>query len=149
MSDLADGPPVLSAVSGSARQLFILLRCIGFAQKVRVQITEDGLRFSAEDNRVMQGMRRVSVVSSASDFVQVSPSWTRLCSPPFCTIHPDPVRNLTPTEMATMFQHSPFLFHRSSRRCRFLVSQTQTSGTRMRRLAREKAQMHSTTGCLG
>ncbi|KAB2580913.1 Repair protein Rad1/Rec1 [Lasiodiplodia theobromae] len=55
MSDLADGPPVLSAVSGSARQLFILLRCIGFAQKVRVQITEDGLRFSAEDNRVMQG----------------------------------------------------------------------------------------------
>ncbi|EKG18298.1 Repair protein Rad1/Rec1 [Macrophomina phaseolina MS6] len=52
---MADGPPILSAVSSSARQLFILLRCIGFAQKARVQISEDGLRFSAEDNRVMQG----------------------------------------------------------------------------------------------
>lgn len=54
---MAEGSPVLSAVSSSARQLFILLRCIGFAQKVRVQISEDGLRFSAEDNRIMQGMR--------------------------------------------------------------------------------------------
>lgn len=52
---MAEGSPVLSAVSSSARQLFILLRCIGFAQKVRVQISEDGLRFSAEDNRIMQG----------------------------------------------------------------------------------------------
>ncbi|KAL1624091.1 checkpoint clamp complex protein Rad1 [Diplodia seriata] len=56
MTDLADSLPILSAVSGSARQLFILLRSIGFAQKVRVQITEDGLRLSAEDNRVMQGL---------------------------------------------------------------------------------------------
>ncbi|GME23300.1 Repair protein Rad1/Rec1 [Neofusicoccum parvum] len=55
MSDTAESPPILSAVSSSARQLFILLRCIGFAQKVRVEISEDGLRFSAEDHRVMQG----------------------------------------------------------------------------------------------
>ncbi|OJD35740.1 dna repair exonuclease rad1 [Diplodia corticola] len=56
MNDVVDSQPILSAVSGSARQLFMILRSIGFAEKVRVQITEDGLRFSAEDNRVMQGL---------------------------------------------------------------------------------------------
>lgn len=48
--------PLLSAVSSSARQIFLLLRCIGFAPRAQVQITTEGLRFSVEDSRVMQGL---------------------------------------------------------------------------------------------
>lgn len=57
MADLitANGP-VFSAVSGSARQLFLLLRCIGFASKAEIQLTKDGLRFAVEEARVMQGI---------------------------------------------------------------------------------------------
>lgn len=47
--------PLFSAVSSSTRQLFQLLRCISFAPKAQVQITKDGLRFTAEESRVMQG----------------------------------------------------------------------------------------------
>ena len=47
--------PLLSAVSGSARQLFQLLRCINFVSKAHVRITKDGLRFTAEESQVMQG----------------------------------------------------------------------------------------------
>lgn len=47
--------PLFSAVSNSARQLFLLLRCISFAPKAQVQITQKGLRFSAEESQVMQG----------------------------------------------------------------------------------------------
>ncbi|KAF2401904.1 Rad1-domain-containing protein [Trichodelitschia bisporula] len=54
MSD-TQSRPMFSAVSGSARQLFLLLRCIGFSPKTRVQITEDELRFIAEEGGVMQG----------------------------------------------------------------------------------------------
>ena len=50
-----DNTPIFSAVSSSARQLFQLLRCISFATKAQVQITKDGLRFAAEESRVMQG----------------------------------------------------------------------------------------------
>lgn len=48
--------PVFSAVSSSAHHLYILLRCIGFAPKAFVQITPQGIRFSAEEGRVMQGL---------------------------------------------------------------------------------------------
>ncbi|PGH01821.1 cell cycle checkpoint protein [Blastomyces parvus] len=48
--------PVFSAVSSSVHQLYILLRCIGFSPKASVQITPQGIRFSAEDGRVMQGV---------------------------------------------------------------------------------------------
>ncbi|KAA6415319.1 MAG: putative DNA repair exonuclease rad1 [Lasallia pustulata] len=48
--------PLFSAVSSSARQLFQLLRCIGFAQKAQVQITKEGLRFTVEESRVMHGL---------------------------------------------------------------------------------------------
>src|SRR5436190_9633835 len=48
--------PIFSAVSNSAHHLYILLRCIGFAAKASVQITPHGIRFSAEDGRVMQGL---------------------------------------------------------------------------------------------
>jgi len=49
--------PLFSAVSGSARQLFQLLRCINFVPKAHVQITKDGLRFTVEESQVMQGQQ--------------------------------------------------------------------------------------------
>jgi cell cycle checkpoint protein len=51
-----NAPPIFSAVSNSAHQLYTLLRCIGFASKAFVQITPDGIRFSVEEGRVMQGL---------------------------------------------------------------------------------------------
>lgn len=51
-----NAPPIFSAVSNSAHQLYILLRCISFASKAFVQITPDGIRFSVEEGRVMQGL---------------------------------------------------------------------------------------------
>lgn len=48
--------PLFSAVSGSARQLFQLLRCINFVSKTHVQITKEGLRFTVEESQVMQGI---------------------------------------------------------------------------------------------
>lgn len=47
--------PLFAAVSGSAKQLFHLLRCIGFSSKAQVRISKEGLRFTVEDSRVMQG----------------------------------------------------------------------------------------------
>ena len=55
MAAADDRAPMFSAVSNSARQLYLLLRCISFASKTQVQITEEGLRFSAEDSSVMEG----------------------------------------------------------------------------------------------
>lgn len=49
-------PPIFTAVSTSARQLYLLLRCINFASKADVQITAEGLRFSAEESHVVQGL---------------------------------------------------------------------------------------------
>ena len=54
----AEGSPVFSAVSGSARQLSQLLRCISFAPMAHVQISEAGLRVMVEESRVMQGRSR-------------------------------------------------------------------------------------------
>lgn len=47
--------PLFAAVSGSAKQLFQLLRCIGFSPKAQVRISKEGLRLTVEDSRVMQG----------------------------------------------------------------------------------------------
>ncbi|KAF2205302.1 Rad1-domain-containing protein [Delitschia confertaspora ATCC 74209] len=47
--------PIFSAVSSSARQLYSLLRCIGFADKANVQISDEGLRFSVDETSVMEG----------------------------------------------------------------------------------------------
>jgi cell cycle checkpoint protein len=55
MADEEDRP-IFNAVSSSARQLFLLLRCISFAQKVQVQISAEGLRFSVGESSVMEGM---------------------------------------------------------------------------------------------
>ncbi|KAL1868823.1 checkpoint clamp complex protein Rad1 [Paecilomyces lecythidis] len=53
---MAGRAPVLSAVSSNANQLYTLLRCIGIAPKASVQITPEGIRFSVEESRVMQGL---------------------------------------------------------------------------------------------
>ncbi|KAL8836698.1 MAG: hypothetical protein Q9170_002830 [Blastenia crenularia] len=51
-----DEVPLFTAVSGSARQLFSLLRCINFAKKAQIHLTEEGLRFTVEESRVIQGV---------------------------------------------------------------------------------------------
>ncbi|KAJ5611959.1 Rad1/Rec1/Rad17 [Penicillium herquei] len=48
--------PLFTGVSNNAHHLYTLLSCIGFASKATVQITPDGIRFSAEEGRVIQGM---------------------------------------------------------------------------------------------
>ncbi|KAF1914395.1 Rad1/Rec1/Rad17 [Ampelomyces quisqualis] len=47
-------PPVLTAVSSSARQLFLLLRCIAVATKAHVTISEEGLKFSVSEGSSME-----------------------------------------------------------------------------------------------
>jgi cell cycle checkpoint protein len=47
--------PAFVATSTSARQLFMLLRCISFGDKVQMHISDDGVRFSVEDSSVMEG----------------------------------------------------------------------------------------------
>ncbi|KAF1926176.1 Rad1-domain-containing protein [Didymella exigua CBS 183.55] len=49
-----DEPPVLTAVSSAARQLFTLLRCIAFASKAHVTLSEDGLKFSVSEASLME-----------------------------------------------------------------------------------------------
>ncbi|KAM5355253.1 hypothetical protein ACJ41O_001899 [Fusarium nematophilum] len=51
-----DSQPIFRAVSTSTRPLYQLLRCINFAPRVHVQITEEGIRFAADHARVMQGV---------------------------------------------------------------------------------------------
>ncbi len=50
------GSPVFTAISTSARQLHLLLRCIAFCPRAEVQITQSGIRFSVEEARVVQGL---------------------------------------------------------------------------------------------
>lgn len=53
-----DTQPLFRAVATSTRPLYQLLRCINFAPRVHVQITEDGIRFAADHAKVMQGTTR-------------------------------------------------------------------------------------------
>ncbi|KAL2848538.1 Rad1/Rec1/Rad17 [Aspergillus pseudoustus] len=53
---MAETERIFIAVSSNAHQLFTLLNCIGFAQNATVQITPDGIRFSVEEGRVVQGL---------------------------------------------------------------------------------------------
>ncbi len=51
-----DAPaPVFRAMATSTRPIYQLLRCISFANKVHVEISEDGIKFIADHTRVMQG----------------------------------------------------------------------------------------------
>ena len=54
--------PLFSAVSGSTRQLFHLLRCINFVPKANVQITKNGIRFTVEESQVMQGAKTLLIL---------------------------------------------------------------------------------------
>ncbi|KAH4970178.1 hypothetical protein HBI81_100670 [Parastagonospora nodorum] len=47
-------PPVLTAVSSSARQLFSLLRCIASSNKAHVTISDEGLKFSVSEGSSME-----------------------------------------------------------------------------------------------
>jgi cell cycle checkpoint protein len=49
-------PPIFSAVSTSARQLYLLLRCIAFSPTAEVEISPHGIKFSVEEARVVQGL---------------------------------------------------------------------------------------------
>ncbi|KAK4543898.1 hypothetical protein LTR36_004672 [Oleoguttula mirabilis] len=51
---MASNRPVFSAVSSSARQLLMLLRCISFAKKAHVRISAEGIRFSTEEGSVVE-----------------------------------------------------------------------------------------------
>lgn len=53
--ETSNDAPIFKSVSSSTKQLFQLLNCIRFAPKVHVQISEEGLRFAADEARVMQG----------------------------------------------------------------------------------------------
>jgi len=50
-----DEAPILTAVSSSARQLYLLLRCIAFSTKAHVQLTEEGFRVSVDEASSMEG----------------------------------------------------------------------------------------------
>jgi len=49
-----DTPPILTAVSSSARQLFQLLRCIAISNKAHVTIDDLGIRVACSDSSSME-----------------------------------------------------------------------------------------------
>ncbi|RAL17182.1 putative DNA repair protein Rad1 [Aspergillus homomorphus CBS 101889] len=53
---MTDSEPIFTAVSSNAHHLYTLLQCIGFAPKATVQLTPDGIRFSVEEARTVQGL---------------------------------------------------------------------------------------------
>ncbi|KAF2758738.1 Rad1-domain-containing protein [Pseudovirgaria hyperparasitica] len=55
MENDTDNQPTFSAVSSTARTLYQLLRCISFASKAQVRLSEAGMRFGVEDSSVMEG----------------------------------------------------------------------------------------------
>src|ERR1700742_3827725 len=50
------GLPIFTATSTSARQLYLLLRCIAFSQRAEVEIDPKGIKFTVEEARVVQGL---------------------------------------------------------------------------------------------
>ncbi|RMZ77500.1 hypothetical protein DV737_g4307, partial [Chaetothyriales sp. CBS 132003] len=76
-----ESPVVFSAVSTSVRQLHVLLRCIAFAPKAEVQITSNGIRFSVDEARVVQGITLIEKsLFSSYDF---NPEDDSTALPPF------------------------------------------------------------------
>ncbi|PHH89321.1 hypothetical protein CDD83_6286 [Cordyceps sp. RAO-2017] len=67
-------PPIFRAVATSTRPLYQLLRCINFAPRVHVQITEEGIRFAADHARVMQGVAFLDKTLFAAYTVNLPPS---------------------------------------------------------------------------
>ncbi|KAI8933673.1 hypothetical protein NX059_009392 [Plenodomus lindquistii] len=48
-----DEPPILTAVSSSARQLFLLLRCVAFSTKAHIQLSELGINVCLDETTSM------------------------------------------------------------------------------------------------
>ncbi|KAM7222159.1 Rad1/Rec1/Rad17 [Rhypophila decipiens] len=48
--------PLLRAVASSTRPLYQLLKSLSFTTKIHVDVSEGGIRFSADNNRVMSGV---------------------------------------------------------------------------------------------
>ncbi|KAJ5679544.1 hypothetical protein N7462_007788 [Penicillium macrosclerotiorum] len=48
--------PLFTGVSNNAHHLYTLLSCIGFVPRATVRISPEGLRFSAEEGRVISGL---------------------------------------------------------------------------------------------
>jgi len=48
-------PPLCRAVASSTRPLYQILKAINFSNKIHVEITQTGFRFTADHARVMQG----------------------------------------------------------------------------------------------
>lgn len=103
--------PILRAVATSTRPLYQLLRCINFAPRVHVQITEQGIRFAADHSRVMQGMNPTSPISHTQTnlprllFPILRPLLLLHRQPPSLLRHRDP--------RSSKFSNSPRLLPRS------------------------------------
>ncbi|KUI70200.1 DNA damage checkpoint control protein rad1 [Cytospora mali] len=52
--------PLFRAVASSTRPIQQLLKCINFTNKVHVEITEEGIKFAADQSRVMQGVANLN-----------------------------------------------------------------------------------------
>jgi hypothetical protein len=126
-------PPILTAVSSSARQLYLLLRCIAFSNKAHVQISDIGLKLAVDEASVMEGtlMRIYYPRIPRLTRLQHPPSSTNLSSRPTLSMRPPhPTTPNTPT--ATMnstrhplpLQHSKYPFPLSLRPSKSSVSRT-------------------------
>jgi cell cycle checkpoint protein len=100
-----DGPtkPIFTAISSSARQLYLLLRCVSFSSKALVQITPEGLRFSVEETRAMQGLAFLDKALFTTYIFNPPPSISPTHSPSLST---DPSDPSTPTTQNPTFQIS-------------------------------------------
>lgn len=52
--------PVFRAVASSTRPIYQLLKAIAFSGKIHVEISPEGVKFVADNNRVMQGVASIS-----------------------------------------------------------------------------------------
>jgi hypothetical protein len=99
------GPPILTAVSSSARQLYLLLRCIAFSPKAHVQISDMGLKLAVDEASVMEGIspyvHPFRILQRLTE-TQHPPSSTNPSSrhTPSTRPHPPPTPN-TPTATTT------------------------------------------------
>lgn len=102
MDDSTEGQHTFSAVTNSARQLFVLLRCIGFAPKVQVQISEEGLRFNVEDSSIMEG-----TVGSSNKMYKFTNTIVRVCIPREIFIYELPLQPSKPSSDVIFRQLPP------------------------------------------
>lgn len=115
--------PLFTAVSSSARQLFQLLKCINFASKAQVVISKEGLRFTVEDSRVMQGEFHqfiLCVYPKLRDICQVLLFWKNPYSRPIFI----PLASIQTMEKKPRLQRSKSHFLLSWKPSRYSASKT-------------------------